>query len=243
VLVEFSTNTTKGLAVKFFSQTLVSLAVALSLASVACVAESGDVETAGDELSTRVPAELLGSWKVADEASAFNFRPNGTYFRDEARILNGIFLGGRPTTRVSGGVKFNAARKVMTLSDNTSYRYEYKPGKIFNGVFLPGSEPAATLKLTRFYDAKPGQAVPAIVFPTVEYRKVDSYCSADTDCATELADKTWTPRASGKAVCDVQKSACSIPQEECGRGTCGVGTVCCNSLAGICTKPGDFCIQ
>lgn len=29
--------------------------------------------------------------------------------------------------------------------------------------------------------------------------------------------------------------------EPCGPTTCGAGTVCCNPLAGICTKPGMFC--
>ena len=29
---------------------------------------------------------------------------------------------------------------------------------------------------------------------------------------------------------------------ECGPNQCAAGEVCCNSLAGICTKPGEFCI-
>lgn len=33
------------------------------------------------------------------------------------------------------------------------------------------------------------------------------------------------------------------PQMQCGNKLCAVGLVCCNSLAGICTKPGEFCIQ
>lgn len=35
----------------------------------------------------------------------------------------------------------------------------------------------------------------------------------------------------------------SSPAVKCGDATCGAGLVCCNPLRGICTKPGDFCIQ
>lgn len=34
-----------------------------------------------------------------------------------------------------------------------------------------------------------------------------------------------------------------VAGESCGSVTCGPGTVCCNPLRGICTKPGMVCIQ
>jgi hypothetical protein len=36
---------------------------------------------------------------------------------------------------------------------------------------------------------------------------------------------------------------CVTAGEACGDVTCGPGTVCCNPLRGICTKPGMVCIQ
>ncbi|MBX3186829.1 MAG: hypothetical protein KF819_07435 [Labilithrix sp.] len=36
-------------------------------------------------------------------------------------------------------------------------------------------------------------------------------------------------------------SCCAGQTTPCGDAACGVGTTCCNPLAGICTKPGDFC--
>jgi hypothetical protein len=36
---------------------------------------------------------------------------------------------------------------------------------------------------------------------------------------------------------------CIDAGETCGEVTCGAGTVCCNPVMGICTKPGMVCIQ
>ena len=42
----------------------------------------------------------------------------------------------------------------------------------------------------------------------------------------------------------VYPAACCAGQSTpCGPSSCGVGKVCCNPLAGICTNPGEFCIQ
>ena len=38
-------------------------------------------------------------------------------------------------------------------------------------------------------------------------------------------------------------SCCAGLSNPCGANSCGVGKVCCNPLAGICTNPGEFCIQ
>lgn len=38
-------------------------------------------------------------------------------------------------------------------------------------------------------------------------------------------------------------SCCATLSTPCGTSSCGVGKVCCNPLAGICTNPGDVCIQ
>jgi hypothetical protein len=38
-------------------------------------------------------------------------------------------------------------------------------------------------------------------------------------------------------------SCCAGLSTPCGPTSCGVGKVCCNPLAGICTNPGELCIQ
>lgn len=38
-------------------------------------------------------------------------------------------------------------------------------------------------------------------------------------------------------------SCCAGLSTPCGDSSCGVGKVCCNPLAGICTNPGEFCAQ
>ncbi len=38
-------------------------------------------------------------------------------------------------------------------------------------------------------------------------------------------------------------ACCAGQTTACGPTSCGVGKVCCNSLAGICTNPGEVCIQ
>lgn len=48
--------------------------------------------------------------------------------------------------------------------------------------------------------------------------------------------------------CDPQQGGADcggicVKAETCGEVTCGPGTVCCNPLRGICTKPGMVCIQ
>lgn len=41
----------------------------------------------------------------------------------------------------------------------------------------------------------------------------------------------------------LQGAAADIPVEQCGNRYCPKGLVCCNASCGICTQPGEFCIQ
>lgn len=73
-------------------------------------------------------------------------------------------------------------------------------------------------------------------------------CMSDNDC-TGQNEQCSTSRgdcqSSGMlAVCSGVCEPKPAPVlERCGNVTCGAGTVCCNPLAGICTLPGQFCIQ
>ncbi|RYZ04602.1 MAG: hypothetical protein EOO73_23485 [Myxococcales bacterium] len=63
-------------------------------------------------------------------------------------------------------------------------------------------------------------------------------CPKGQTCVDDPSDDC--DPASGGADCG---GICSNEGEACGDVTCGPGTVCCNPLRGICTKPGMVCIQ
>jgi hypothetical protein len=63
-------------------------------------------------------------------------------------------------------------------------------------------------------------------------------CGANEECIDDPSD-SCDPNKGG-ADCD---GICVPKATECGpKVTCGAGEVCCNPLAGICTKPGERCI-
>jgi hypothetical protein len=60
-------------------------------------------------------------------------------------------------------------------------------------------------------------------------------------CSGAWLDQNGTCRTPADGV--YPASCCAGQSTPCGPSTCGVGKVCCNPLAGICTNPGEFCIQ
>jgi hypothetical protein len=82
-----------------------------------------------------------------------------------------------------------------------------------------------------------------VAFPSIEFMHADSWCTSDADCKDEAKDKTWTDGEGAKSVsCDTNSRVCGAIVT-CGLASCGAGEVCCNPVMGICTKPGEFCIQ
>ncbi len=61
----------------------------------------------------------------------------------------------------------------------------------------------------------------------------------DTEQCVDDPNDSCDPKQGG-ADCG---GICVAAGEACGDVTCGSGTVCCNPLRGLCTKPGMLCIQ
>jgi hypothetical protein len=179
----------------FFAPLLVGLGVALG--TVACAGASSDDATTNDEstedaLSMR--ATVKGTWVAQDGTDVgLDLRPDGSFFRDTAKVLNGMFINGaRPWQHDTGRFVMSAKHKTITLhvdgGADEVFVYEYKAAPVLNGMFLPGHEPAATLTLTR-------QPAPMshVAFQAQHFKGTTSWCTTDQDCKDELADKTWQP--------------------------------------------------
>jgi hypothetical protein len=202
-----------------------SLAIAATLACGVFACSAAPDESAepsapsGEQDLTTVSADLLGSWTIDDSTAgvgttiAYDFRPNGAFFRDSNRVLNGIFLPGAPhpvlretgtysVDPVARRITLHVAGSQAVLAHTEVLAYAYKP-VVMNGVFLPGHAPKPTLTLTR-------QPAPMsqIAFPSITYDKADSWCTSVQDCDAELADQTWWPNGVGAVSCDTNKRVC-----------------------------------
>jgi hypothetical protein len=252
-------------------RTIAALATAVSLALTiaACAADAsddsnvpqGDNADQGNEQDiTTAKSVLKGSWTISTDSKnmtssvAYEFRPSGEFWRDDNRVLNGVMVKDAPppVQRTSGTYVVNTTKKTITLhitspiNSTEVVSYDYKAGRVLNGMFLPGHEPDTRASLTLTQQPAP---MSHIAFPALVFKSADSWCTADTDCKDEAKDKTWLDGAAAPAVsCDTDNRVCIAAvngpkANRCGNTTCGEGLVCCNPLQGICTKPGEFCIQ
>ena len=64
-------------------------------------------------------------------------------------------------------------------------------------------------------------------------------CAANEDCVDDPTD-SCDPKHGGADCAGICQPKAG---PRCGNTTCGAGKVCCNPIAGICTNPGEFCIQ
>lgn len=77
----------------------------------------------------------------------------------------------------------------------------------------------------------------------------DPFCCGTSTCqpkATEACFGAWLDQFGGcRGAADqgLPASCCADLSAPCGTTRCGVGKVCCNSLEGLCTNPGEVCIQ
>src|SRR5947209_296558 len=138
----------KAFPMRFFT----SFAIAMSLvAPAACTSSTNEDSNSGDQGSeqdlTAAKTQLKGSWTISDASKAltsevaYEFRPNGQFFRDGNRVLNGIFLPGAapPVSRQSGTYTVNTVKHQITLHVTSSLEvtevvnFEYTPGQVLNG--------------------------------------------------------------------------------------------------------------
>ena len=185
----------------------VVFALVLPVSVLACAGAGsdpavGDDTTSEDALTGR--AQIKGSWVAQDGMdTGIDFRPDGTFFRDTARILNGVLVNGasRPMMRDTGRYSVSVKHKTITLHvDNHPpdpppgrdevYIYEYKSAPVLNGMYLPGHEPAASLTLT--LQPAPTERL-AHPYPAQHFKGASSWCTTDQDCKDELKDHTWEP--------------------------------------------------
>lgn len=237
----------------------VALAFTLALPVVACAVQSNDdaSDPASDQGSeqdiTAAKKNLLGSWTIGKDSKAltmtlaYEFRPDGTFWRDDTRVLNGFFINGPPPpTRTTGRYTVHAHTLTLHIDSpqpaTEELSYEYTAGRILNGVFLPGKEPDTRAHLTLTQQPAPGSHV---AYPALTFDRADSYCTANADCDAERADKTWTPdpSATGTPTCDTKQRTCSLASAgvKCGTSTCGADEYCCSPSCGICEKRGAMC--
>ncbi len=207
---------------------LTAFASAFSLAFtvVACgSAQDADAtqSAAVDQDMTAAKSELVGSWTITDASKdltssvAYELRPNGQFWRDDNRILNGVLVNGapRPVQRTTGHYTVDADKNTITFRVESPAEqkgvvevlsYTFEAGKILNGVFLPGHEPDTRAHLTL-------QGIPAkgshVAFPAIVYQRDPSYCTSTQDCQDEAKDKTWLEGAGAPAVsCDETNRVC-----------------------------------
>ncbi len=167
------------------------VAVALATTVFACssapedsdsAAADGNVDQGDEQDITSTKNQLKGSWDVSAASKdltsvvSYEFNANGTFSREVNRILNGVLLPGspRPTENQKGRYTINASKHLVTLHITSpremteTLAYEYKPGRVLNGVFLPGHEPSNRPTLTLTQQAAPRSHV---AFPSIVYNQ------------------------------------------------------------------------
>jgi hypothetical protein len=180
-------------------------------------ATSGGEDGQDDNLtSSSVAKELRGSWVGSDSTvgsmAGLDLRPDGKFFYDTHKVLNGMFVNGFvPTARTEGTYTIKSSKSTLTLhatspqAETTVYTFKYTPAPIMNGVFRPGFEPEPKLTLTP--QPAPGSHV---AFPSIQLTGAHSWCTTDADCRDEKADGTWTNIGSGTISCQAMSCAPSL---------------------------------
>jgi hypothetical protein len=193
-----------------------AFAVLTGFGAIACSAAQGDV-AGGAQAATGSEAsasDLLGSW-VSNSSleEAHVLHADGSFVRDRKAVVNGLFLPGAeppPFRRDQGTYSVDTDAQTLTLNIDDAfapevydYTYEAAP-RVLNGVFLPGAEPTAKLKLVLERTPEHG----GVRATEKTFHHAASWCTAEADCVAERADKTWLPLTEGVVSCDVKANAC-----------------------------------
>lgn len=211
----------------FFSSFLFAGTVALAGCGASADADaqpSGDVDAVESDVKS---ASFVGDWfthRGVDGIFARLHLENGSKYE-------GDLLSGGKWTHEKGtwSVTTVSGQKRLHLVPSTGAAHEYdvsKKGKVLTltTIALTPTFPVLTIDLTELAkgsclddgDCGSGEYCPP--------RMCLMYCAAgDPSCC---GPSTCTPKPTGP---------------KCGRTQCEAGQVCCNSLSGICTAPGEMC--
>jgi hypothetical protein len=210
-----------------FKRSMGIFGLVLSVSAFACSGAAPGNEGASNEdavTSASDSTKVQGAWILQNDVTsvkAIVLNPDHTFFRANARVLNGIFLadaGPGPTLqRETGTWSLCAAKGTMTFNSSLgaeTYSYKFTPVGVLNGIFLPGHEPKDKLELNHTPECKEGFACSQIAFPTQVYTRGPSYCLDASDCNSELASKIWTPVTENTGLISCEVNACDMrPQE------------------------------
>ncbi|HET9959815.1 MAG TPA: hypothetical protein VFQ61_35230 [Polyangiaceae bacterium] len=73
-----------------------------------------------------------------------------------------------------------------------------------------------------------------------------THCESGVGCVPDEPNPCAAVLCRTGTICEVHEGEAycvSDGTQECGKTTCGAGSVCCNGSCGICTRPGMACIQ
>jgi hypothetical protein len=185
--------------VRFFSLGFVALA--LFACGGGSDADSNPADSQSEEALSAGRALLKGAWVRSEDeafgAQAIYLSPDGTFFRDNSRIVLGVMVNGGPTSplRDTGTYSVSTANKTVTL--HVANNQGHTNSEVYDYVFTPavhalgiaprnGHLPFAPAKLTLT-----AKSAPNVRVAQVDFQMADSYCKSDADCVKERADNTW----------------------------------------------------
>ena len=204
------------------THTAFAAALILGLSVFACAGNTSSSDGAAqgpeqDIKSGRSP--LVGAWTISSDSAgytssiAYVLRPNGEFWRDDNRVLNGVFVNGapHPVQRATGTYTVDTDAQTITFHETSpmtfdqTMSYSYQAGRVLNGMFLPGHEPDTHAHLTLTGIAAPGSNV---AFPALKYDSADSWCTSTKDCTTEAEEQIWSPGEGSPITCDDMNRVC-----------------------------------
>ena len=250
---------------------LFSLALAVPVLALGCAAPTGSEEDGEESIAetqdelTAAAAQLVGSYYTHAASSAgfarLELKANGKYSA-QVDPAGTIVCVTSPCLLPESGT-WNASKKT-----GGGFRLRVTPtGKASRGYDATKTSGPAGLKLTRSGRtetlAKLGatQCLDSADCTSTQecgpkfclmYCAVnDPFCCGPSTCQPKppppsACSGAWLDQFGGcRGLADqgLPASCCAGLSTPCGANSCGVGKVCCNPLAGICTNPGELCIQ
>jgi hypothetical protein len=222
----------------------IGFSVVVSVLALACGGAPSDSSGSDDDAVTSASDEknVQGVWTLQNDVTSIKaivLNPDHTFFRANAKPLNGVFINGAGPgfDRETGTWSLSHSKHTITFNTDNGpdvLSYTFTPAHVLNGVFLPGHEPKDKLELRGI--PAPGSQ---IAFPTQEYARGESFCLATSDCDGERTHNFWQPVSAdnAKASCNTTTNACEMKSAAKAGELGGM----CGGIAGIQCKSGLDC--